>query len=81
MAVKPGDLYQERTTGVKFPRVVKVKKIKKLKDVDYVYYMAENTAAQVIHPNGGFAPVTSFVVHWTPYTGKTNFASGNGSKS
>lgn len=64
--VQEGSLYKERTAGVKFPRIIRVKKIEKIGTADYVYFMAQNQAAQIIHPNGGFIPLDSFLTAWAP---------------
>ena len=78
-AVKEGELYKERTAGVKFPRVIRVRKLAKMGDLMYVFFMAENQRAQSIHPNGGFVPVDSFFDEWTPLDSKdAKYSSGNG---
>ena len=80
LQAKVGDAFKERTEGVKHPRVVKIRKIEKFGSLDYVYFMADNQAAQIIHPNGGFTPLENFLTVWEPYEATdTTFASGNGS--
>ena len=74
--VKEGELYKERKQGVKFPRVVRVRKIAKMGPVDYVFFMAENQVAQAAHPNGGFIPLDSFFTVWTPADSKESHVSG-----
>lgn len=64
--VKEGELYKERRPGVKFPRVIRVRKIAKMGPMNYVFFMAENQAAQSAHPNGGFTPIKSFLTVWEP---------------
>jgi hypothetical protein len=79
--VKEGQLYKERTKGVKFPRIIKVRKVEKMGSgtLDYVFYMAENQAAQAAHPNGGFIPLESFLDIWAPVDSKgSKYSSGNG---
>jgi hypothetical protein len=79
--VKEGQLYKERTKGVKFPRIIKVRKVEKMGSgsLDYVFYMAENQAAMAAHPNGGFIPLESFLEVWTPVDSKgSKYSSGNG---
>jgi hypothetical protein len=79
--VKAGQSYKERTKGVKFPRIIKVRKIEKMGSgsLDYVFFMAENQAAQAAHPNGGFIPLESFLEVWTPTDSKgSKYSSGNG---
>ena len=63
--VKEGQLYRERTNGVKYPRIVRVRKVTNIGPNPYVYYMAENSAAQAIHPNGGMIPLSGFLEVWT----------------
>jgi len=65
-AVKEGELYRERDPKVKFPRIIKVRKIAQMGSLSYVFFIAENRAAQAIHPNGGFMPVDSFPSVWEP---------------
>lgn len=78
-AVKEGELYKERKEGVKFPRVIRVRKIAKMGSVAYVFYMAENQAAQSAHPNGGFIPLESFLDLWVSYDMKDpKYSEGNG---
>lgn len=77
---KVGQVFIERASGVKFPRIVKLRKIEKFGALDYVYFMAENQAAQTIHPNGGFTPMESFLKSWKPYDGPAvKNSRGNGS--
>ncbi len=66
--VKEGTLYKERRVGVKFPRIriIRVKKIAPMGPLTYVFYMAENQAAQAAHPNGCFIPLDSFLTAWEP---------------
>jgi hypothetical protein len=64
--VKEGQLYQERTEGAQYPRVIRVKKITNIGPNPYVYFMAENQRAQSIHPNGGMIPLNTFLEVWTP---------------
>jgi hypothetical protein len=64
--VKEGDLFQERTEGAKYPRIVRVRKVTDIGPNAYVYYMAENPAAQAIFPNGGMIPLSEFVKVWAP---------------
>lgn len=78
-AVKEGELYRERKEGVKFPRVIRVRKIAKMGPQKYVFFMAENQAAQSAHPNGGFIPLDSFFDLWAPYDSKDpKYSEGNG---
>lgn len=63
---KEGGLYTECTEGVKFPRVIRVKRIEKMGPLTYVFFEAANQAAQAAHPNGGFIPFDSFSLVWTP---------------
>lgn len=65
-AVKEGELYKERDPKVKFPRIIKIRKIAPMGSLSYVFFVAENQAAQAIHPNGGFVPVESFLTLWQP---------------
>lgn len=77
--VKEGELYRERKQGVKFPRVVRVRKIAKMGPLDYVFFMAENQAAQSAHPNGGFIPLDGFLTVWEPYNSQElKYSGGNG---
>lgn len=77
--VKEGTLYKERTKGIKFPRIIRVRKINKMGPMTYVFYMAENQAAMQAHPNGGFIPLESFLEVWTPTDSKgSKYSSGNG---
>lgn len=62
--VKEGTLYKERNAKVKYPRIIRVRKISKMGSLDYVFYMAENQAAQAAHPNGGFTPLETFLNSW-----------------
>jgi hypothetical protein len=64
--ITAGALFKERTSGVKFPRIIRVRKIEKMGPLDYVFYMAENQAAQAAHPNGGFTPKSAFLQLWQP---------------
>ncbi|MEW6323883.1 MAG: hypothetical protein AB1515_00695 [Nitrospirota bacterium] len=64
--IKEGGLYRERDAKVKFPRIIKVRKIEPMGPLKYVFFMAQNQAAQAIHPNGGFVPVDSFLAMWEP---------------
>ncbi len=64
--IKNGALYRERTVGVKFPKIIKVRKTEKMGPRDYVFYMAENQVAMAAHPNGGFIPLESFLKVWQP---------------
>ena len=64
--IKEGELYKERKPGVKFPRIVRIRKIAPMGPLTYVFYMAENQAAQAAHPNGGFIPFESFLTLWEP---------------
>ena len=64
--IKEGELYKERNSGVKFPRIVRVRKIAQMGPMIYVFYMAENQAAMAAHPNGGFIPLESFLTLWKP---------------
>ncbi len=75
--IKEGELYKERRAGVKFPRVIRVRKTAKMGPLMYVFYMAENQAAQAAHPNGGFIPIESFLEVWEP-TGSTGSGNGDG---
>lgn len=68
--VKEGELYKERRERVKFPRVIRVRKVAKMGPLTYVFYMAENQAAQSVHPNGGFIPLDSFLDVWMPVKSK-----------
>jgi hypothetical protein len=68
--VKEGGLYQERTPGVKLPRIIRVRKIQQMGPLTYVFYMAENQVAQSAHPNGGFIPAESFLTVWEPVPSK-----------
>ncbi len=78
-AVKESELYRERNDGVKFPRIIRVRKIAKMGSVMYVFYMAENQAAQAAHPNGGFIPLESFLDLWVSYDPKDpKYSAGNG---
>ena len=52
--------------GIKFPRVIRVKKITNIGPNPYIYFMAENQRAQSIHPNGGMIPLDAFLEVWTP---------------
>jgi hypothetical protein len=65
-AVREGELYKERNPKVKFPRIIKIRKIAQMGSLSYVFFVAENQAAQAIHPNGGFIPVESFLTLWEP---------------
>ena len=77
--VREGELYKEITKGVKFPRIIKVRKISKMGPQTYVFYMAENQAAQSAHPNGGFIPVDSFFALWAPCGSEApKYSGGNG---
>jgi hypothetical protein len=77
--IKEGQLYKERTKGVKFPRIIKVRKIDQMGPLTYVFYMAENQAAQAIHPNGGFIPIDTFLDVWEPVSSKdVKYSGGNG---
>jgi len=77
--IKEGELYKERKEGVKFPRVIRVRKISKMGPLMYVFYMAENQAAQSAHPNGGFIPVDSFFALWAPCGSEApKYSGGNG---
>ena len=69
--VKEGDLFKERTEKEKHPRIIRIKRVEKMGPLTYVFFMAENTAAQSIHPNGGFIPLDSFFTLWTPYQPQT----------
>jgi hypothetical protein len=62
--IKEGELYQERTQGVKYPRIIRIRKVAKMGPGDYVFFMAENQVAQAAHPNGGFIPIESFLDAW-----------------
>ncbi|HEY4485363.1 MAG TPA: hypothetical protein VI702_03445 [Nitrospiria bacterium] len=64
--IKEGELYKERAPGVKFPRIVRIRKIAPMGPLSYVFYMAENQAAMAAHPNGGFIPFESFLTLWEP---------------
>ena len=64
--IKAGTLYRETDKQVKFPRIVKIKKLAEIGPLTYVYFMAENQAAQAIHPNGGFLPIDNFLRVWEP---------------
>ncbi len=63
--VKEGQTYEESGKGVKFPRIIKIRKVTELSKRQYVYYVAENETAKAIHPNGGFTPLDSFVTMWS----------------
>ena len=77
--IKEGELYKERREGVKFPRVIRVRKIAKMGPLTYVFYMAENQAAQSAHPNGGFIPLDSFLTLWASTDSKEpKYSGGNG---
>jgi len=76
--IKEGALFKERTKGVKFPRIIKVRKIGKMGPLTYVFYMAENTAAMSAHPNGGFIPLETFLEVWTPVDSEPKYSGGNG---
>jgi hypothetical protein len=77
--VKEGQLYKEKTPGVKFPRIIRVRKIEIMGSLPYVFYMAENQAAQAIHPNGGFIPLESFLKVWETVDPKDpKYFGGNG---
>jgi hypothetical protein len=77
--IKEGELYKERKEGIKFPRVIRVRKISKMGPQTYVFYMAENQAAQSAHPNGGFIPVDSFFALWAPCGSEApKYSGGNG---
>ena len=76
--VKEGELYKERKQGVKFPRVIRVRKISKMGPSTYVFYMAENQSAQSAHPNGGFIPLETFLEVWTPVDLEPKYSGGNG---
>jgi hypothetical protein len=79
ITIKEGQIYKERTPGVKFPRIIRVRKITKMGTTDYVLYMAENQVAQAAHPNGGFIPLSSFLEVWAPADSKDKPSpSGNG---
>lgn len=64
--IKADALFRERNDNVKFPRIIRVRKIDKMGATDYVFFMAENTAAMAAHPNGGFVPKDSFLLSWQP---------------
>jgi hypothetical protein len=64
--IKDGALYRETDKQVKFPRIIRVKKLAEIGPLTYVYFMAENQAAQAIHPNGGFLPIDNFLRVWEP---------------
>ena len=64
--INVGDLYQERTEGVKYKRFIHIRKVEKIGSEDYVYFMADNAAAKAIHPNGGFVPLDGFIMAWEP---------------
>ncbi|HEY5649260.1 MAG TPA: hypothetical protein VIU33_07150 [Nitrospiria bacterium] len=64
--IKPGNVYQEKAEGIKFPKKVKVRKIQTMGKLEYVQFMADNAAAQSAHPNGGFIPLASFLKVWEP---------------
>lgn len=64
--ISVGDLYTERKNGVKFPRIIRIRKLEKIVSEDYVYFMAENEVAKAIHPNGGFVPLDGFKMAWKP---------------
>lgn len=66
--VKEGNLYTEteRPKGTRFPRIIRIKRIEKMGPSMYVFFMAENQAAQSAHPNGGFMPLDSFLTVWSP---------------
>jgi hypothetical protein len=67
--VKEGALFQERDKTAKHPRIVRIKKVTNIGPNPYVYYMAENPAAQAIHPNGGMIPLAGFLDVWAPVKG------------
>ncbi len=64
--IHEGSLYRERAPSSKFPRIIRVKKIGEMGPNTYVFFFAENPAAQSAHPNGGFMPVESFLTLWAP---------------
>ena len=77
--VKEGELYKERNEGIKYPRIIRVRKLAKMGSLKYVFFMAENQKAQSIHPNGGFLPLDSFFDLWVPLDSKdAKYSSGNG---
>jgi hypothetical protein len=77
--IKQGQLFKERAKEMKFPRIIRVRKVAKMGPEDYVFFMAENQAAQSIHPNGGFIPLTSFLKVWEPTElEESKYSGGNG---
>jgi hypothetical protein len=76
--IKEGTLYKERTKGVKFPRIIMVRKIDKMGPLTYVFFMAENQAAMAAHPNGGFIPLETFLEVWSPVGSEPKYSGGNG---
>jgi hypothetical protein len=77
--IKEGALYRERKEGVKFQRIIRVRKIAKMGPLTYVFFMAENQVAQSAHPNGGFIPLDSFFDLWAPLDSKdSKYSGGNG---
>ncbi|HEX9758276.1 MAG TPA: hypothetical protein VGB26_10840 [Nitrospiria bacterium] len=69
--VKEGELFKDRNEKEKHPRVIRIKRVEKMGPLTYVFFMAENQAAQAIHPNGGFIPLDSFFKLWAPYQPQT----------
>ena len=78
--IREGSLFKERTPGVKFPKVIRVRKVGKMGPLIYVFFMAENQAAQAAHPNGGFIPLDSFLTVWIPLDANeaAKYSGGNG---
>lgn len=67
--IKVGNLYKQKTVkkdGIKFPKIVKIRKIQEMGKITHVQFMADNAAAQSAHPNGGFIPIESFLTLWEP---------------
>ncbi len=62
--ISVGNKYKEKTEGIKFPKIVKVRKIQDMGKITHVQFMADNPAAQSAHPNGGFIPIESFLKVW-----------------
>lgn len=78
--VREGSLFRERTPGVKYSKVIRVRKVGKMGQLLYVFFMAENQAAQSAHPNGGFIPLDSFLTVWEPLDANeaVKYSGGNG---
>ena len=47
--IKVGNLYKEKDPGVKFPKIVKIRKIQDMGGITHVQFMADNAAAQSAH--------------------------------